>query len=243
MIVQSVRQALELLIVEELLDPAEKGFGGDGSRRSRRRPKGPSRRSPMPKKGKSQACQAAALRSWAQAQSGRANGPGRHRTIAAVETSALQRKIFPSLSFRHGALSRRTTDAIAHWRLASGGYRLASILQCSNQFPCASQEKPMFGIDWLREGVPVDKEASVLTNEAEVVAGARARARAVIDRHPGREPDSFRLTDVSGKIFGVFPIDQRQRPREVQVVRAKAAVVNGDPRSLTKIKGDDGLSR
>jgi hypothetical protein len=67
----------------------------------------------------------------------------------------------------------------------------------------------MFGIDWLREGVPVDKEASVLTNETEVVAGARARALAVINRHPGREPDSFRLTDASGKIFGVFPIDQR----------------------------------
>jgi hypothetical protein len=67
----------------------------------------------------------------------------------------------------------------------------------------------MFGIDWLKEGVPVDKEASVLTNEAEVVAGARARARAMIDRHPGREPDSFRLTDASGKIFGVFPIDRR----------------------------------
>jgi hypothetical protein len=85
---------------------------------------------------------------------------------------------------------------IAHWRLASGGYRLAAILQCSIQFR-------------LREGVPVDKEASVLTIEAEVVAGARARAREIINRHPGREPDSFRLTDASGKIFGVFPIDQR----------------------------------
>jgi hypothetical protein len=73
----------------------------------------------------------------------------------------------------------------------------------------------MFGIDWLREGVPVDKEASVSTNEAEVVAGARARARVMIDRHPGREPDSFRLTDANGKIFGVFPIVQRQRPPEV----------------------------
>jgi hypothetical protein len=67
----------------------------------------------------------------------------------------------------------------------------------------------MFGIDWLKERVPLDKEASVLTNEGEVVAGARARARAMIGRHPGREPDSFRLTDASGKIFGVFPIDQR----------------------------------
>jgi hypothetical protein len=67
----------------------------------------------------------------------------------------------------------------------------------------------MFGIDWLREGVPVDKEASVLTNETEVFAGARARARAMIDRHPDREPDSFRLTDASGKIIGVFPIGRR----------------------------------
>jgi hypothetical protein len=29
----------------------------------------------------------------------------------------------------------------------------------------------MFGIDWLREGVPVDKEASVLTNESSPAPG------------------------------------------------------------------------
>jgi hypothetical protein len=67
----------------------------------------------------------------------------------------------------------------------------------------------MFGIDWLRGGVPVDKETSVLMNEAEVIAGAKRRANEMTKRHPGREPDSFRLTDASGRIFGVFPIDYR----------------------------------
>jgi hypothetical protein len=49
----------------------------------------------------------------------------------------------------------------------------------------------MFGIDWFRDGVPVDKEASILTNETEVVAGARARARAMIDRHPAENLTAF----------------------------------------------------
>jgi hypothetical protein len=64
----------------------------------------------------------------------------------------------------------------------------------------------MFGIDWLRGGVPVEKETSILTNEAEVIAGAKTRAADVAKRHPGREPDSFRLTDATGKILGVLHI-------------------------------------
>jgi hypothetical protein len=64
----------------------------------------------------------------------------------------------------------------------------------------------MFGIDWLRGGVPVHKDASVLTSQAEVIADARIRARDVVRRHPGREPDSFRLTGPAGEIFGVFSI-------------------------------------
>jgi hypothetical protein len=64
----------------------------------------------------------------------------------------------------------------------------------------------MFGIDWLRGGVPVEREASVLTNMAEAIAGARTRARDVAKRHPGREPDSVRLMDATGKILGVFQI-------------------------------------
>jgi hypothetical protein len=64
----------------------------------------------------------------------------------------------------------------------------------------------MFGIEWLRGGVPVYKETSVLTNEAEVIARAKSGAHDVAKRHPEREPDGFRLTDPTGKILGVFAI-------------------------------------
>jgi hypothetical protein len=63
----------------------------------------------------------------------------------------------------------------------------------------------VFGIDWLRTGIPIAKETSVLQGEAEVVADARRRAPDVVKRHPGREPDGFRLTDATGRIRGVFP--------------------------------------
>jgi hypothetical protein len=64
----------------------------------------------------------------------------------------------------------------------------------------------MFGIDWLRNGVPIDRESSVLS-EAEAVAAAKRRALDVVKRHPFREPDSFRLTDAAGRVVGVFLID------------------------------------
>ena len=67
----------------------------------------------------------------------------------------------------------------------------------------------MFGIEWLRRGVPIEKETSVLTSEPEAIAVAQSRARFVAKRHPEREPDSFRLTDATGKILGVFPIHLR----------------------------------
>jgi hypothetical protein len=66
----------------------------------------------------------------------------------------------------------------------------------------------MFGIGWLRAGVPVDKDASVLTSEAEVDADARMRTRDG-QASPRREPDRFRLTGLTGEIFGVFQIDRR----------------------------------
>jgi hypothetical protein len=66
----------------------------------------------------------------------------------------------------------------------------------------------MFAIEWLRRGSPVDKEISVLSNESEVIASAKSRARDVVKRLPGREPDSFRLTDATGKVVGA-PIDLR----------------------------------
>jgi hypothetical protein len=42
----------------------------------------------------------------------------------------------------------------------------------------------MFGIEWLRNGVPVHKETSVLTSAAEAIAAAKNRQRLVADR-PG----------------------------------------------------------
>jgi hypothetical protein len=64
----------------------------------------------------------------------------------------------------------------------------------------------MFGIEWLRNGVLVAKDTTVLADEAEAVANARSRAAGVAARHPKRRPDSFRLTEATGKVFGVFPI-------------------------------------
>jgi hypothetical protein len=69
-----------------------------------------------------------------------------------------------------------------------------------------SQGLLVFGIDWLRNGIPVVKETSVFGIEEEAVADARRRAAEVAKRYPGREPDSFRLTDPTGSIRGVFSI-------------------------------------
>jgi hypothetical protein len=65
----------------------------------------------------------------------------------------------------------------------------------------------MFGIEWLRNGMLVDRDTTVSAGEAEAVANARSRATEVAARHPKRrQPDSFRLTDAAGKVFGVFSI-------------------------------------
>jgi hypothetical protein len=66
-------------------------------------------------------------------------------------------------------------------------------------------ETVMFGIEWLRNGVPVDKETSILASAGEAIVAAKSRRQLVADRHPEREPDSFRVTDATGKILGVFP--------------------------------------
>jgi len=58
----------------------------------------------------------------------------------------------------------------------------------------------MFAVEWLRQGSPIEKEISVLTSEIEVIVSAKRRAADVLKRHPGSEPDSFRLTDPTGKI-------------------------------------------
>jgi hypothetical protein len=67
----------------------------------------------------------------------------------------------------------------------------------------------MFGIEWLKNGSPVERETSALADQEKVIESARTRAGDVAKRLPGREPDSFRLTDATGKELGVFPIGKR----------------------------------
>ena len=63
----------------------------------------------------------------------------------------------------------------------------------------------LFAIDWLKKGILVERETSILPSAAEAVAAAKMRAHDVARRHPGQEPDTFRLMDATGKILGVFP--------------------------------------
>jgi hypothetical protein len=69
----------------------------------------------------------------------------------------------------------------------------------------SGQENELFAIDWLKKGILVERETSILPSAAEAVADAKVRARDVARRHPGQEPDTFRVMDASGKIVGVFP--------------------------------------
>jgi hypothetical protein len=75
---------------------------------------------------------------------------------------------------------------------------------------------PVFKIQWLRSGGHVAEELSILRTEAEVIAHARSRARYVAERHPGREPDSFRLTDATGKSLGVFRLTDDRPPNRTR---------------------------
>jgi hypothetical protein len=63
----------------------------------------------------------------------------------------------------------------------------------------------MSAIDWLKKGILVERETSVLPSAAEAVAAAKLRAHDVARRYLGQEPDTFRLMDATGKILGVFP--------------------------------------
>ena len=77
----------------------------------------------------------------------------------------------------------------------------------------SGQEIELFAIDWLKRGILVEKETSVLTSAAEAIAAAKLRARDVARRHPGQEPDTFRLMDATGKILGVFPKNPNDQRR------------------------------
>jgi hypothetical protein len=80
---------------------------------------------------------------------------------------------------------------------------------------CASailpREPALFSIDWLRGAIPVEKEICILATKDEAIAAAKTRAPDVARRHSGREPDSFRLTDASGKILAIVPIRDWKR--------------------------------
>ena len=71
--------------------------------------------------------------------------------------------------------------------------------------PHRGQENELFAIDWLKKGILIERETSTLPSAAEAIAAAKMRARDVARRHPGQEPDTFRVIDAGGKIVGVFP--------------------------------------
>jgi hypothetical protein len=76
-----------------------------------------------------------------------------------------------------------------------------------------TEEAALFAIHWLKKGILVEKEISVLTSADEVIAAAKLRAHDVAQRHPGQEPDTFRLMDAAGKILADFPKNPKNRSR------------------------------
>jgi hypothetical protein len=62
----------------------------------------------------------------------------------------------------------------------------------------------MFAVEWLRQGVPVERETSALGDLADAVLTTRARADLVAARHPLDEPDGFRLIDATGAVLITF---------------------------------------
>jgi hypothetical protein len=62
----------------------------------------------------------------------------------------------------------------------------------------------MFAIEWLRQGVTVERETSALANLADAVATTRARVDLVAARHPLEVPDGFRLIDATGAVVITF---------------------------------------
>jgi hypothetical protein len=69
----------------------------------------------------------------------------------------------------------------------------------------------MFGIEWLRGESTVERETSVLKNLQDVISSAENRATEVARRHPGNEPNGFRINDASGKELTYRAIDKASR--------------------------------
>ena len=61
------------------------------------------------------------------------------------------------------------------------------------------RSKNLFAIVWLKRGIVIETETSVLPSAAEAIAAAKPRADDVARRHFGQEPDTFRLMDATGK--------------------------------------------
>jgi len=64
----------------------------------------------------------------------------------------------------------------------------------------------MFELVWIKNGDMVLREEIGCKTMADAVAYARGRAAEVVSRLPGREPDSFRLIDLSRATSAVFSI-------------------------------------
>jgi hypothetical protein len=69
----------------------------------------------------------------------------------------------------------------------------------------------MFAVEWLKQGVTVEREASALGDLAHAVALTRARAETVAARHPLDESDAFRLSDASGAVLITFRFSKTPR--------------------------------
>jgi hypothetical protein len=63
----------------------------------------------------------------------------------------------------------------------------------------------------LEGAIPVEKEICILATNDEAIAAATTRAPDVAKRHSGREPDSFRLTNATGKILAIVPVRDSKR--------------------------------
>ena len=74
----------------------------------------------------------------------------------------------------------------------------------------------MFELVWLKDGDMVLREEIGYKSAADAVAYARARAAEIVGRLPGREPDSFRLIDLSRGASAMFSIASDDIEQSVQ---------------------------
>jgi hypothetical protein len=72
----------------------------------------------------------------------------------------------------------------------------------SSTGPQHVNERTMFAIDWLRQGVPVLREMSLESTVENAIAAAQDRAGIIRVRLQDREPDTFRVVDAGGLIVG-----------------------------------------